>query len=167
MARIEGELKHGMRVGKERFKRFELHDHLTAGMIIAAKEQAEKVVPFEVGGRTVPVVVESPARLGALMLCQQVAKIGPIAGPLDYELFARLHQEDLDIINLYADLAAGALTAKELSDKLTELGWQASPEVTQRGRDDSPGGEPGTDGGELDQKGRWDDRHPGAEDGAA
>jgi phage FluMu protein gp41 len=167
VARIEGELKHGMRLGKERFKRFELHDHLTAGMIITAKEQAEKVVPFEVGGRSVPVVVESPARLGALMLCQQVAKIGPITGPLDYDLFAGLHQDDLDILNLYADLAAGALTAKALSERLTELGLHASPEVTHRGRHDSPGGEPGTDGGKSDQEGRGDEGHSGAEDGAA
>jgi phage FluMu protein gp41 len=143
MARIKGQLRHGLKVGKEFCKDFELHDHLTAGMIIEAKEAAEKVVPFEMGGRMVPVVVESPAKLGALILCQQVAMIGPLVGPLDYELFATLHQDDLDIINLYADLAAGALTSKEVSDKLTELAAQASPEVTQRGRDLGPGGDVG------------------------
>jgi phage FluMu protein gp41 len=150
MARIKGKLRHGLKLGKEFCKDFELHDHLTAGMIIEAKEAAEKVVPFEMGGRMVPVVVESPAKLGALILCQQVAMIGPLAGPLDYELFATLHQEDLDIINLYADLAAGALTSKEVSDKLAELAAQASPEVTQRGRDLGSGGDVGGRGAEAD-----------------
>ncbi|HET19830.1 MAG TPA: hypothetical protein ENO16_04405 [Chromatiales bacterium] len=149
------------------YKAFTLHDHLTAGMIMEAKEQAEKVVPFEHNGRSVPVVVESPAKLGALMLCQQVASIGPIAGPLEYGLFATLHQDDLDILNLYADLAAGALDAKALSEQLSELGLHASPEVTHRGRDDSPGGEPGDGGGAAAAKGHDDTGHSSTEDGAA
>jgi phage FluMu protein gp41 len=153
MARIKGQLRHGLKMGKEFLKDFELHDHLTAGMIIEAKESAEKVVPFEVGGRMVPVVVESPAKLGALILCQQVASIGHLAGPLDYGLFATLHQDDLDILNLYADLAAGAITSKQVSDKMAELAAQASPEVTQRGRDVGPCGDTGSSGAKADGQG--------------
>lgn len=148
--RVKGKLKHGLKLAKETLTDFELHDHLTAGMIIEAKEAAEKVVPFELGGRLVPVVVESPARLGALILCRQVASIGHLAGPLDYSLFADLHQEDLDILNLYADLAAGALTSKQVADKLTEIGLKASPEVTLRGRDERPCGDAGSDGAKAD-----------------
>lgn len=167
MARIQGELKHGLALGKEAFKTFELHDHLTAGMIIEAKEQAEKVVPFVLNGSTVPVVVESPAKLGALMLCQQVAKVGPITGPLDYALFATLHQDDLDILSMYADLVAGALTAKELGERLTRLGLTASPEVTQRGRADGAGGEPPGDGGEPGEEGAGTAGHSRTTEGAA
>lgn len=146
MARIKGKLKHGLKLGKDILKDFELHDHLTAGQVIEAKEGAEKVVPFEMGGRMVPVVVESPAKLGALILCQQVASIGHLAGPLDYSLLADLHEEDLSILNLYADLAGGALTSKDVADKLAERAAQASPEVTQRGRDVGPCGDTGDRG---------------------
>lgn len=167
MARIKGKLKHGLKLGKEHCKDFELHDHLTAGMIIEAKELAEKVVPFEMGGRMVPVVVESPAKLGALILCRQVAMLGPIVGPLDYELFATLHQDDLDILNLYADLAAGAITTKEVSDKLAEHAAQASPEVTQRGRDAGPCGDTGDRGAGSGAQGCEVDGDSSSENGAA
>ncbi|PLX49115.1 MAG: hypothetical protein C0613_08310 [Desulfobulbaceae bacterium] len=157
MARIKGSLIHGLKVGKEYLKDFELHDHLTAGMIIDAKEAAEKVVPFEMHGSMRPVVVESPAKLGALILCRQVASIGYLAGPLDYDLFGTLHEEDLDVLNLYADLAAGALTSKEVAKRLAERAAKASPEVTQRGRDDSPCGDAGDSGAADDAQGRADD----------
>lgn len=162
MARIKGDLKHGLQVGKDCYTAFVLEDHLTAGQIIEAKEQAEKVVPFNDGARVIPAVVESPAKLGALMLCKQVASIGPLAGPLDYDLFSKLHQEDLDILNIYADLAAGAISSRELADRLTELGLHASPEVTQRGRHDSPGGESQDDGGQAAEEGHGDGGSPGA-----
>lgn len=162
MARIKGELKHGLTVGKERYTAFELQDHLTAGQIIEAKEQAEKVVAFNDGTRIVPAVVESPAKLGALMLCQQIVCIGPLAGPLDYDMFSKLHQEDLDILNLYADLADGAVSARELSESLTKLGLHASPEVTQRGRHPGPGSESENDGGQAAEEGPGDDGHSGA-----
>src|SRR5690606_30121675 len=106
---------------------------------IEAKEASEKVVPFDDGIRRVPVVVESPARLGAMVLCQQIARIGNIAGPLDYALLAKLHQEDLDILNLYADLAGGAIDAKQLADELTKKGLHTAPESTMRGRHPGPG----------------------------
>jgi phage FluMu protein gp41 len=167
MARIKGQFRHGLKLGKEFCMDFELHDHLTAGQIITAKEQSEKVVAMEVDGRRVPVVVESPAKLGALILCQQIAHIGPIAGPLDYELFATLHQDDLDILNLYADLAAGALTTKEVSDKMLDLAQKASPEVTQRGRDVSPGADTGDSGTGDGAQGGKNQRDSGIEEGAA
>lgn len=137
MGAITGTLKHGLKVGNEAQINFELHTHLTAGQIMEAKEASEKVVITNVNGRMTPVCVESPARLGALMLCEQIKKIGMIAGPLDYSLFAKLHEEDLAILSLYADLADGAISATELSDKLTALAHSASPEVTQKGRSDS------------------------------
>lgn len=139
MAAITGTLQHGIQIGQDLQKDFELHTHLTAGQIMEAKEASEKVMIANVNGRPTPVCVESPARLGALMLCQQIKRIGTIAGPLDLLLFEKLHEEDLTIINLYADLAAGAMTKDELSDRLAAMAERASPEVTQRGRDDSSG----------------------------
>lgn len=136
---ITGTLQHGIQVGQDLLKDFELHSHLTAGQILEAKEASEKVMIANVNGRPTPVCVESPARLGALMLCQQIKRIGTIAGPLDLVQFNLLHEEDLAIINLYADLAAGAMTRDELSDRLEAMAQRASPEVTQRGRDDSSG----------------------------
>lgn len=154
MARIQGELLHGLTVGKDTYKDFELHDHLTAGQIIAAKEASEKVVPFNENGRIVPTVVESPARLGALILGQQVARIGKIAGPLDYDLLKTLHQDDLDVLNLHADLAAGAIDAKELSATLTKMAQQAAPETSQRGRDEGSGRAMDGDGKPSNQEAR-------------
>jgi phage FluMu protein gp41 len=137
MGAITGTLKHGLKVGNEAQINFELHTHLTAGQIMEAKEASEKVVITNINGRMTPVCVESPARLGVLMLCQQIKKIGVIAGPLEPSMFALLHEEDLAILSLYADLADGAISATELSDKLTALAHSASPEVTQKGRSDS------------------------------
>lgn len=167
MARIKGKLKHGLKMGKERLKEFELHDHLTAGQIIEAKERAEKVVPFDMHGKVVPVVVESPAKLGGLILCQQVVSIGHLAGPLDYDLFADLHEEDLEILHLYADLAGGALTSKQVAEKLAELAAHTAPEVTARGRDDSPCGDSGGDGEAFDSQGCVSDGNSSIEEGAA
>lgn len=167
MARIKGKLKHGLKLGKEILKDFELHDHLAAGQVIEAKEGAEKVVPFEMGGRLVPVVVESPAKLGALILCQHVASIGHLVGPLDYSLLADLHEEDLQILNLYADLAGGAITSKEVSDKLAEMAAKASPEVTQRGRDLGPCGDTGDRGAGSGAQGSEADGNSSTEEGAA
>lgn len=138
MGRITGKLKHGLFIGEEAQTEFVLHDHLTASMIMQAKEASEKVHLVEVNGQMQPVVVESPARLGALMLCQQVERVGKIPGPLDYSYFEKLQDEDLQILNLYADVLAGAITAKQLSDALDQMAMKASPEVTQRGRNNSP-----------------------------
>lgn len=150
------ELKHGLMIGKTPQKIATLTDHLTAGQIMAAKEAAERVVAFEVGGRTVPVIVESPARFGALLLCEQIKSIGDISGPLDLGHFNLLHQDDLDILNAHADLLAGAITSQELADKLTEKGLTASPEVTQRGRSDSDSDRAAAHGNDVDQKGNDD-----------
>ncbi len=159
MARIKGELKHGLTVGKDSYRDFEIHDHLTAGQIIVAKEQAEKVVAFNDGARNVPVVVESPAKLGALILCQQIAQLGPLVGPLDVELFNKLHEDDLEILNLYADLAAGAIDRRQLTDALNTKALHASPEVTQRGRDPSVGDGAAEDGSQPLEEGANDNRH--------
>ncbi len=161
MARIKGQLKHGVKVGKDLLKEFELHSNLTAGQIIAAKEASEKVVPFDEGGRIVPMVVESPARLGGLMLCQQIASLGYLAGPLDFSLFEKLHEEDLFILNTYADLAAGALSAAQVEEKLAQRARQAVPEVSQRGRGVSSGTDAGADRIQAAEEGGQSDRHPG------
>lgn len=156
MATINVELKHGLKVGDELQKVAVITDQLTAGQILAAKETAEKVVAFQVNGRTVPVVVESPARFGALLLCEQIKSIGKITGPLDVDYLSMLHHEDLDILNAHADLLAGAVTAQELADKLTEKGLTASPEVTQKGRSDNGSDRAAVHGNDADQKGDGD-----------
>ena len=156
MATINVQLKHGLKVGNETQKVAVLTDQLTAGQILEAKETAEKVVAFQVNGRTVPVVVESPARFGALLLCEQIKSIGKITGPLDGDYLNMLHHEDLDILNAHADLLAGAITVQELADKLTEKGLTASPEVTQKGRSDSGSDRTADHGNGADQKGDGD-----------
>ncbi len=156
MARIKGTLLHGVMIGKELCKEFELHDHLTAGQLIEAKEGAEKVEIVSVAGRPVPVVVESPARLGALILCQQIASLGPLVGPLELSLIYRLHQEDLDVLDAYADFVGGAITAKQLSEKLSVRGLTASPGVTQRGRGAESRSGADAERGSDDPQGRGD-----------
>ena len=150
MGRITGKLKHGLFIGEEAQTEFVLHDHLTASMIMQAKEASEKVHLVEVNGQMQPVVVESPARLGALMLCQQIESVGIIAGPLDYSLFEKLHEEDLQIINLYAEYVGSAITADQLAKGLAKLAQKASPEVTQRGRHSDAGENAGGDGSQAD-----------------
>ena len=139
MASFSGTLKHGITIGQDVHKDFRLKTHLTAGQILEAKEASEKVMIADVNGRPTPVCVESPARLGVLILCQQIESIGAISGPLDLTYFEDMHEEDLQILNIYADLAAGAINKEELSNRLTGLANQAAPEVSQRGRSDSSG----------------------------
>jgi phage FluMu protein gp41 len=145
MATIVGTLTKGVKFGKETYWDFELRD-LGSDDILACKEAAEKVVGFEVRGKVVPVIVESPARMGTLMMLRQIVRIGKFRGPFDLDTLPLIHPVDMAIIAAHLDLLDGTASADEVSRAITEAAQDASPEVTQRGRDDRPGAAAGDAG---------------------
>lgn len=116
MATIECTLKKGLTEGDK------THTHCiirepTAGDVIAASEESEKVVALG----TEPVLVTSPTLVGINTLRRQIVSIGDITGPLEREMLDRLSAEDLNLVQQHAN-------------KLERAG-----EVAQRGRTDGEG----------------------------
>ncbi|MEW6648148.1 MAG: hypothetical protein AB1450_13195 [Pseudomonadota bacterium] len=149
---ITGQLDKGFKWGKAVYHDFELRD-LGSDDILACKEAAEKVVGFELNGKVVPVIVESPARMGTLMLLRQIVRIGKFKGPFDLDILPLIHPVDMAILAAHIELLDGAAPAEAVSRAITEAAQDASPEVTQRGRDDRPGAAAGDAGSEAARPG--------------
>lgn len=130
MATVEITLKHGLKIGEDNLSEAVLREP-TAGDILTAQEESEKLVYAMQGGRLAPVLVTSPAKMGAEVLRRQIVRIGNLQGPLELAMLHKLHPEDLAQIQATADELDGALEAEV-----------ASREVAQRGRDDGDGGQP-------------------------
>ncbi len=131
MARLEVKLKHGLTVGNDCLTEAVLREP-TAGDILTAQEQAEKLQYVLDDGKLIPTLLSSPALMGAHLLCCQIVRIGDLSGPLALKDFKRLHPEDLALLQQTAEQLDGAIA--------TEAASQA---VTQRGRDDASGGDAG------------------------
>ncbi len=123
MARIEFDLTDGIPTGKGDKKRSHRHVVLrepTAGDIIDAQEESEKLVYKAVGERIEPALVTSPSSMGINVLRRQIVEIGDIKGPLDIDLLKKLSESDLSLIQQKAaELDAGGM------------------EFVDRGRDDA------------------------------
>lgn len=123
MAKATFRLKHGIPFGKgdDMELQFDVElRELQVGDILAAQEEAEKVVPTP-NGYT---LVVSPTLAGIHTLRRQIVRIGKLQGPISPREINLLQQEDLALINRHAD----ALDKAVLS------------EVTERGRSDSASG---------------------------
>jgi phage FluMu protein gp41 len=130
MAKLNTKLEHGLKVGKD-----VLHDvvlrEVTAGDIIDAQEESEKLVYAVENNKLVPTLVASPTLVGIHVLRRQIVRIGDVQGPINLDLIKQLHPADLDHLQKKADELDGAAE-----------GEAASREVAQRGRD--AGGGTGT-----------------------
>ena len=117
MASVTFDLKDGLLVGTTPQLECEVREP-TAGDIIAASEESEKVVMVALK----PELITSPTMMGINTLRRQVVRIGEIAGPLERDMLDKLSADDLNLIQAKAE---------ELE--------AAARSVSQRGRDDGAG----------------------------
>ncbi|MBA1446928.1 MAG: phage tail assembly protein [Chromatiales bacterium] len=128
MTQVTITLKHGLKIGEDCLKEVVIRE-ATAGDIIEAQVESEQLVyALTDKGRTEPTLVTSPALMGINVLRRQIIKIGDVGGPFQLADIKSLHPEDLALLNAKAEELDGVITAED-----------ASREVTQRGRSDSPG----------------------------
>ena len=77
-----GTLKHGLKVGDNVHKSFELRE-ATAGDLFAAENAASP---------------DRPITFAAAMLCQQLVSIGTFEGPFTLELIGKMKRQDLNLL---------------------------------------------------------------------
>lgn len=123
MAKITIKLEHGLTIGKDVLREVVLRE-VTAGDIIEAQEESEKLVYAIENNKLVPTLVASPTLVGIHVLRRQIVSIGDIGGPIGMELIKQLKPVDLDLLQKKAEELDGAAE-----------GEAASREVAQRGRD--------------------------------
>jgi phage FluMu protein gp41 len=124
---LKFDLIHGLVIGEKSLKPVELRAP-TAGDVIDAQEESEKLVYAMIDGNLAPTLVTSPALVGTNVLRRQIVCIGDVLGPIDLALLKKLHIEDLELIQGKAGELDQALATR------------ATREVTTRGRDDGGGG---------------------------
>ena len=96
MAKVEFNLKDGVTIGGQLEKHVVLRE-LTAGDIIDAGEESEKVVYSPLGK---PTMVQSSVLMGAQIMCRQIAKLGTLEGPLDLDFLRKLSEADFSLLQL-------------------------------------------------------------------
>lgn len=131
MAQINVPLTHGLEIGDDVLTDAVLRE-ATAGDIIEAHEEAERLVYAARDGKLEPTLIASPTMVGVHVLRRQIVRIGNVSGPLDLGLLKKLHPDDLALLQARADELDGAANAEA-----------ASQGVTQRGRDDGHGPDAG------------------------
>lgn len=129
---LKFDLIHGLTLepGKPPLKSVELRAP-TAGDVIDAQEESEKLVYAMVEGSLAPTLVTSPSAVGVNVLRRQIVRLGDLHGPLELVVLKKLHIEDLELLQARAGELDAALARQA-----------ASREVAQRGRDDGGGGGP-------------------------
>lgn len=85
-------LKHGIKIDDQLYQTVELRD-LTAGDVIEAEEQAEKLY---FGPGNIPFVVSSPIKAIAYTLPKLIVKFGDLPIPLPKNVLETLHVEDFN-----------------------------------------------------------------------
>lgn len=105
MATLEFDLEQGIDVGGQLERHVVLRE-LTAGDIIEAGEESERVV-YSPSGE--PLMVQSSAVMGALIMCRQIKKLGTLEGPLELVFLKKLSEDDFALLQLKcAELASVA-----------------------------------------------------------
>jgi phage FluMu protein gp41 len=123
-AEVTVTLVDGLKVGEDVLKDAVLRE-ITAGDIIDAQEESEKLVLTPAGPQLVP----SPSLTGLNVLRRQIVRIGNVGGPLDLKMLKRLAPHDLNLLQAEADKLDQAVAA-EVSRKTLD----------SRGRDSGMGG---------------------------
>jgi phage FluMu protein gp41 len=109
MARNTITLIDGITIGDTVHTEAELREY-TAGDIIDACDAAEKLVPGENG----PMLVASPSRVDAELLCRQIVRLGSHKGPLTLAELRRLSGRDLALLQGAASaLDSGGMQAAQ------------------------------------------------------
>lgn len=124
MATASGSLQHGLQIGETIHDTYEIRE-ATAGDVIEAMEESEKVVLIPGGDRPEPALVLSPTMVGLNTLRRQIVSVGTYQGPLTLGELKRLHPSDLDLLQKEAERLESTPIAAE---------------AASRGRDDGGGG---------------------------
>jgi len=130
MATHKFELKVGLKLEDKLYKHVELRA-VTAGDVIDAQEESERLVHTLQNGVPTPVLVTSPSLVAVNVLRRQIVRIGNIEGPLDIDVMRKFDITDFEMIQDEAAKLDIAMAAT-----------RAVSEVTERGRDDGGGGGP-------------------------
>lgn len=102
MAQHVFRLNHGLPLGKDQDIELQYDvtlRELTVADVLAAQEEAEKVVATPTGYA----LVMSPTRLGMQTIRRQIRSIGKVQGPLSLNDMGKLHPDDLAIITRHID----------------------------------------------------------------
>lgn len=108
-------LQKGLTVGEKTYKEAVLRE-LSAGDIMAAMEESERVVMTPTSNGVEPVLLLSNALMGINTLRRQIASLGEIQGPLEREQMNLLSDVDLGLLQqgvAELDLAV----AKDIGDR--------------------------------------------------
>lgn len=117
MSKTLFKLDHGLKIGESIHFDVELRE-LTAGDIIDAEEDAEKLV--NAGSPSAPnyVLVRSDIRASMAILRRQIRRIGDINGPINEREIRKLHPDDLFIIQRHAEAMDKAIAqAQAMSER--------------------------------------------------
>lgn len=125
--KMQFDLVRGIKLGEKTHQHVELRP-ATAGDVIDATEESEKLVYAVVKGDVVPTLVTSPGLVGSNVLRRQIVRLGEIQGPIDLDVLKRLEIDDFELLQAKADELDRAHAAR------------ATREVAARGRDDGGGG---------------------------
>lgn len=132
MAETTVQLETGFAVGQDRLTEAVLRE-ATAGDIIEAQAESERVVQVPGPRGPEPQLVSSPSDCGVNVLRRQVVRLQggkePYQGPLSYNDMKRFTPTDLGLLQEAADEIDEAAAAES-----------ARREVGQRGRGDTDGG---------------------------
>lgn len=120
MATTTIELKKGLRIGETQYTEAEIREP-SAGDVIEAMEESERLIMVPGPNGNDPQLVASPTMVGVHTLRRQIVRIGTYQGPLSLAEIKRLSPSDLDALQT----AAAMLEAAAVS------------ELARRGRDDS------------------------------
>ncbi len=124
MSKTQFKLDHGIQTDKTTHFDVELRE-LTAGDIIEAEEEAEKLVNAGTSTQPQYALVRSDIKASMAILRRQIARIGDIQGPIsEYEL-KKLHPEDLFIIQKHADAmdkAAAQVSTQDVGQSVAARG---------------------------------------------
>lgn len=82
MNTVKGTLKHGLKIGDEVLKDFELREAATADMFAAEA----------VAG------VDTPLKFNGALMCEQMVRFGDIDGPISIEMIGKLKPADYSIL---------------------------------------------------------------------
>lgn len=131
MREVTFDLSDGLQVGEKTYSIVVMRE-LTAGDLLDAKTDSEQLhlVPagYDEAGRVIhePQLVCSPIKMAVETLRRQVVALGPISGPLEYEMLRKLTTTDFN----------------KLIQESEKLDTEASVEVAQqRGRSDRDSGD--------------------------
>ena len=119
MSTVTIDLQKGLQIGEILHKEAELRE-ATAGDVLDAMEESEKLVMIPGPNGAEPQLIPSPTLVGMHTLRRQIVRVGSYKGPLSVGEIKRLNPHDLNALQLQCEL----------------LDAGAGTEITRRGRND-------------------------------